>query len=111
MIQISPQMRILVSLKPVDFRKGIDGLCRICRKELESDPFGGALFVFCNRSRTALRILCYDGNGFWLCHKRLSSGRIDSWPERRELDAHELQALIWNFKPGAVKFFKKLPRA
>lgn len=110
MIQITPQMRILVCVEPVDFRSGIDRLCRICRQTLAADPFDGALFLFCNRSRTALRILGYDGQGFWLCHKRLSRGRISGWPKERRIDAHELQSLIWNFHvpPGAVKFFKKL---
>jgi transposase len=111
MIQISPQMRILACLEPVDFRKGIDGLSRICRQVLDADPFSGTLFVFCNRSRTALRVLCYDGNGFWLCHKRFSSGRLRDWPEQSKMDAHELQALIWNFQveQGCVQFFRKLP--
>lgn len=111
MIQISPQMRILACIEPVDFRFGIDGLSRICRQVLDADPFSGALFVFCNRSRTALRVLCYDGNGFWLCHKRLSTGRLRSWPVQSKMDAHELQALIWNFQApeGCVQFFRKLP--
>ena len=46
MIQLTPQMRILVALEAQDFRKGIDGLARICRDVLETDPFGGTLFVF-----------------------------------------------------------------
>ncbi len=101
MIQVTPQMRILACVDPVDFRKGIDGLCRACRKELEADPFSGALFIFCNRQRTALRLLVYDGQGFWLCHKRLSSGRF-RWLDGaasskvKSLAAHELQVLLWN---------------
>jgi hypothetical protein len=75
MIQITPQMRILLAVEPVDFRKGIDGLGRWCREVLKSDPFSGALFVFSNKGRSALRVLVYDGQVFWLCHKRLSSGR------------------------------------
>jgi transposase len=100
MIQITPHMRILVAVEPVDFRKGIDGLCRLCRTELQSDPFSGAIFVFCNRRRTALRILSYDGQGFWLCHKRLSCGRF-RWlragsATMTSLAALELQTLLWN---------------
>jgi hypothetical protein len=110
MIQITPQMRILVCVEPVDFRRGIDGLCSICRRVLGADPFGGALFVFRSKASTSLRILAYDGQGFWMCHKRLSSGRINQWPNSTRIDAFELQSLIWNFQPpeGAVKFFKKL---
>jgi transposase len=46
MIQIAPQMRILVAVEAVDFRRGIDGLSRVCRDQLASDPFSGTLFVF-----------------------------------------------------------------
>jgi transposase len=101
MIQIAPQMRIFVAVAPVDFRKGIDGLCRLCREVLQADPFSGALFVFCNQRRSALRVLVYDGQGFWLCHKRLSSGRF-RWlggaraARVQSLAAVELQTLIAN---------------
>ncbi len=76
MIQLAPQMRILVAVEPADFRKGIDGLAGLCRHQLGSDPFSGILFVFRNRRRTALKLLVYDGQGFWLCQKRLSAGRF-----------------------------------
>jgi transposase len=101
MIQITPHMRILVCTQPVDFRKGIDGLCRIVRELFQCDPFSGALFVFCNKQRTALRLLAYDGQGFWLCHKRLSKGRF-RWMGKAgdsrstSLAAFELQMLLWN---------------
>ena len=65
MIQITPHMRILVAVEPIDFRAGIDGLVNNCRKLLQADPFSGALFVFGNRGRTAIKILVYDGQGFW----------------------------------------------
>jgi transposase len=77
MIQITPHMKIMVGVEPVDFRKGIDGLCAVCRQRLKSEPFSGVVFVFINKSRTALRILTYDGQGYWLCHKRLSQGRFN----------------------------------
>ena len=80
MIQITPQMRIVVAVEPADFRKGIDGLARVCKEVLQHDPFGGRVFVFRNRPATALKVLVYDGQGFWLCHKRLSSGRFRWWP-------------------------------
>jgi len=105
MIQVTPQMRILLAVAPADFRKGIDGLTRLCRGGLESDPFSGALFVFRNRRGTALKVLAYDGQGFWLCHKRLSRGRFGWWPAQgqkgsRRLEAHELQLLLWNGDPS-----------
>ena len=67
MIQLTPQMRLLLAVEPVDFRKGIDGLVAVCRQKLTTDPMAGALFVFSNRRRRALKILCYDGQGYWLC--------------------------------------------
>ncbi len=100
MIQITPQMRILVAVEPVDFRKGIDGLSQLCRKVLCADPFCGHVFVFRNKRSTAIKILTYDGQGFWLCQKRLSRGRFNWWPDAqtplRPLAVHELSLLIWN---------------
>lgn len=104
MIQITPHMKILLAVESVDFRKGIDGLAGLCRKILQSDPFSGYLFVFINRRRTAIKILCYDSQGFWLCQKRLSKGSFKWWPikgssQNQTLDAHELQTLLWNGDP------------
>lgn len=94
-------MRVLVAIAPVDFRKGIDGLARIARDVLAKDPFSGSVFVFRNRRATAIKVLVYDGQGFWLCLKRLSSGRFRFWPREtradeaeRSLLAHELSVLL-----------------
>jgi transposase len=57
MIQITPHMRLLVAVEPIDFRAGIDGLAGICRQRLAADPFSGGLFIFRNRARTAIKIL------------------------------------------------------
>ncbi len=99
MLQITPQMKILVAIAPADFRKGIDGLVRLCKESLQQDPFAGAVFVFRNRRGTAIKALVYDGQGFWLCHKRLSSGRFCWWPsaadgDTKKLAAHELAVLF-----------------
>jgi transposase len=98
MIQTSPTMRILVATQPVDFRKGIDGLAAVCRQQLQQDPMTGCVFVFRNRKGTAIKILLYDGQGFWLCQKRLSTGRFVHWPSSqsptRTLQAHQLQVLL-----------------
>ena len=69
MIQITPQMRVLVAVEAVDFRRGIDGLAQLCRVVLQADPFTGAVFVFRSRRRTAIKLLVYDGQGFWLCQR------------------------------------------
>ena len=107
MIQIAPQMRILVAVEAVDFRRGIDGLSRVCRERLASDPFSGTLFVFHNRRGTAIKILAYDGQGFLLTLKRLSKGRFRWWPTSATdaataLEAHQLQRLIMAGDPAAA---------
>ena len=98
MIQTSPTLRILVATEPVDFRKGIDGLAALCRQRLQQDPMTGCAFVFRNRKATAVKILLYDGQGYWLCQKRLSQGKFPHWPTGespcRDLQAHQLQVLL-----------------
>jgi transposase len=110
MIQVTPQMRILLAVEPTDFRRGIDGLARVCKEALEQDPFNGCVFVFRNRPATAMKILVYDGQGFWLCHKRLSSGKFRWWPttagetaQATVLAAHQLQVLLAAGDPGATR--------
>ena len=110
MIQLTPQMRILVAIEPADFRKGIDGMAKVCKEALGQDPFGGTVFVFRNRRATAVKILVYDGQGFWLCHKRLSSGRFRWWPVRgcrsevaKRLAAHQLQVLLSAGNPAKAQ--------
>lgn len=108
MIQLTPHMRILLAVAPVDFRKGTDGLARLCRETLRSDPLGGAMFCFRNRRGTTLRLLTYDGQGFWLCQKRLSTGKFRWWPTDGQegvakVDVHELQVLLWNGNPSGAQ--------
>jgi transposase len=108
MIQLTPQMRLLVAVEPADFRRGIDGLARICREALGTDPFSGTVFVFRNRRGTAIKVLMYDGQGFWLCQKRLSRSKFEYWPGsrgevKRELLAHELQVLLAGGHPGRTQ--------
>ena len=107
MLQLSPQSRIFVAVEPVDFRRGIDGLGAICRQHLAHNPLQGAVFVFRNRRATAIKLLVYDGQGYWLCQKRLSSGRFQWWPRADSpvsaLSARELHILLWNGHPGAAR--------
>jgi transposase len=84
MIQITPHMRLYLCVAPIDFRKGIDGLSRVCRDILDKDPFSGSMFIFRNKRRTTLKILVYDGQGYWLFVKRLSSGRFSWWPNPQD---------------------------
>ena len=101
-------MRILVAVEPVDFRRGIDGLAQVCREALAADPFSGTVFVFRGRSGTSIKLLAFDGQGYWLCQKRLSKGRFRWWPGKAEaksarLLAHELQVLICGGDPAGAK--------
>jgi transposase len=109
MIQLVPQLRILLAYQPVDFRKGIDSLVALCKHELQQDPFSGTLFVFRNRASTALKLLVYDGQGFWLCLKRFSQGRLRWWPQAADAPLHPLQAqqlavLLYNGLPEEARF-------
>jgi transposase len=107
-IQVTAQTRILVAVEPADFRLGIDGLSRLCQEKLKEDAFSGCVFVFRNRRATSVKILTYDGQGFWLCHKRLSAGRFRFWPaatlkSARPLEPHELGVLLACGNPIAAK--------
>jgi transposase len=103
MLQLTPQSRIFLAVQPVDFRKGIDGLAALCRQTLGENPLSGAIYVFRNRTGTTLKLLAYDGQGFWLCTKRLSQGRFHWWPTAPTpnvpLAARELTILLWNGFP------------
>jgi transposase len=106
MLQLTPQTRIFLAVEPVDFRKGIDGLAAVCRRALAANPLEGAVYVFRNRSGTALKLLFYDGQGFWLCMKRLSQGRFRWWPSGPDtacpLSARELAIVLWNGNPQSA---------
>jgi transposase len=110
MIQLTPQSRILLATEPVDFRKGIDGLAAVCRQRLGDNPLEGAVYVFRNRSGTSLKLLLYDGQGYWLGLKRLSKGRFAWWPQsadaRVPLSARELIMLTWNGNPDRAQLAK-----
>ena len=103
MLQLTPQSRIFLALAPVDFRKGIDGLAAVCRRTFAQNPLDGALYVFRNRTGTTLQILAYDGQGYWLCTKRLSVGRLQGWPRAPgvtvRLAARALPVRRWNGSP------------
>ena len=109
-MQRTPQSRIFVATEPVDFRNGIDGLAAVCRQRLGDTPLEGAVYVFRNRSGTALKLLRYDGQGSWLCMKRLSKGRCAWWPQsadaRVPLSARERIILTWKGHPDRAQMAK-----
>ncbi len=108
MLAIVPQMRLLLAVQPVDFRRGIDGLVAVCRQQLQTEPLNGAVFIFGSRNRKSIKILAYDGQGFLLFQKRLSAGRFNWWPPAGSdptvgLEARQLQLLLWNGNPTAAE--------
>jgi transposase len=108
MLQITPQHRLLLAVEPADFRSGIDGIAALCRLTLQADPFTGTVFVFSNKRRTSVKILIYDGTGFWLAQKRFSKGTLKWWPscsaEAATITARELQLLLHQGDPSQAKF-------
>lgn len=65
---------------PVDGRWHIDGLSQFVQNVLRQQPCDGTVYLFCNRARTRLKLLCWDGNGVWLCQRRLHKGAF-VWPK------------------------------
>lgn len=108
MLALPSQLPIYIAVKPVDFRKGIDGLQKLCKNKLAQDPFSGAVFVFRNSRRHGIKILWYDGQGFFLCLKRLSTGKFSWWPKSEQeiylALAREVQVLLWNGMPQLSNF-------
>lgn len=102
MLQITPHQKFFLGIELLDFGKGIDAIAAVCKQKLETDPMSGILFVFTNRKRTVVKILVYDGQGFWLCIKRFSRGRLAWWPESpvsSQLTASQLQILLYQGDP------------
>jgi transposase len=91
-----PLPEILLCREPIDFRKGIPGLSVLVEAELSQDPFTHRLFVFINRSRTSLKMLYWERNGFCLWQKKLEQERF-KWPRhlKDELITLDDQQLNW----------------
>jgi len=87
MIAVPAGMRVLVATKPVDFRKGADGLVALVREALGHDPFAGTIFVFRSKRADRLKILVWDGSGLVLFWKRLGEWRIQVAADQRWRDA------------------------
>jgi transposase len=109
MVQLPANAIIFVMHEPLSFHTRIDGSCAAVRVILQKEPMDGAFFVFRNKSGHSLRILCYDGSGFWLLEKRLSQGTFNgAWPKGDQpcsmLLVRELQILIWGANPASCQF-------
>ena len=110
---INPPSHLRVFLAPgnTDMRKAINTLSILVEDSLCLDPFSGHLFVFCNRSRTILKVLYWDRNGFCLWQKRLEKHRF-TWPQDRkevmEIGATELSFILEGLDIRTVKPLEEL---
>jgi transposase len=108
MIAVGSATRVYLAVGATDMRKGFDGLADLARHVLEVDPLSGHLCLFCNRRRTRIKALYFDGSGMWMCSKRLERGRY-SWPgaeagvARVSLSAQELALLLGGIELERVR--------
>jgi transposase len=93
----SGTVRVMVATKPVDFRKGMEGLAMLVREHMKSDPFSGAVYVFRAKRADRVKLIFWDGTGLCLFAKRLEQGAF-RWPKIEDgamrLSAAELSALL-----------------
>ena len=101
--------RVYLACGGTDMRKSINGLMTIVESGFSLDPFDGALFVFCNKNRDRLKILEWDGDGFWLHFKRLEKGHF-RWPTAGDEATMTLSGEELNFLLGGAKVELKLRR-
>lgn len=90
MLSFAGSLKVFVAVEPGDMRKGFNGLHALVTQKLGEDPRTGALFVFTNRRHTRLKILYWDGTGYWLATKRLEEGTF-SWPKNVEPQTTKLR--------------------
>jgi transposase len=101
-LPLGPGVQVYVATGVTDMRKSFDGLVAATRQALEEDPTSGHLFAFSNRRRTLIKLLLWDGTGFWVFAKRLERGTF-AWPTPPEggaklrLSGEELAALLGGF--------------
>jgi transposase len=104
-ILLNPRSKVYVYTEAIDFRNGIEGLVRICENRLGQDPYSGVFFLFVSRNRISIKVLVYDGQGFWCMQKRLSSGKFRRWPESQaEYSGVAAQVLLSNGDVTSVHF-------
>ncbi len=114
MLSVSPTLCIYLYTQPTDMRKGFDGLSGIVRSEFDADPLDGSLFLFINRRRNRLKILHWDGTGFWLYYKLLEAGTFEIIPAQgqvTQIDATQLAMLLGGVSVVTARRRKRYKRA
>ena len=99
MLSFASGMKIFVYTQVTDMRKGFNGLSGIVRSEFQSDPTDGSLFIFINRRRDRMKLLHFDGGGYWLYYRLLEAGTFEELKPkddscRLQLDATQLSMLL-----------------
>jgi transposase len=84
-------LKVFLAIEPCDMRKGFEGLTALVAERLKEELRSGALFVFCNKTHTRLKVLYWNGSGLWLLSKRLEKGCFN-WPKDLEEGAVQRQA-------------------
>lgn len=116
MIQIDRTSRILFAVAPVDFRKSFDGLCGIVRNDLRRNPTDGTIYVFYNKRRDRVKLLIWDGDGFWLHFKLLEQGTFELPALREgqcsiELTRQDVALLLNGIELSSVRLRKRYDAA
>lgn len=114
MLTLSPAVPIFLYTPPADLRKGFDGLSGLVRREFAADPLDGSLFLFINRRRDRLKILHWDGSGYWLYYRLLESGTFETIPSNGpcvQLNSTQLAMLLDGVSLAAAKQRKRYRRA
>jgi transposase len=109
MIALPSGIPVIVVHEPVSFGRGIDGMRGLCKLLTDRDPLDSGYFLFINRRRNQARIIWYDGQGFLLCTKRLSTGRFLNWPKYGEsvysiVEYFQAQGLLCDGNPHEKNF-------
>lgn len=114
MLSIPPTVPIFLYTRPTDMRKSFDGLSGIVRSEFSADPLDGSLFLFVNRRRDRLKILHWDGAGYWLYYRLLEAGTFEviaSEGKYQQIDSTQLAMLLGGVSLARVKRRKRYRRA
>lgn len=116
-LSLSAQVRVYLACEVTDMRKQFDGLCATVQHRFHRDPFTGDVFVFFNRRRNHVKLLIWDGNGFWLVAKRLEGGAFATWQPPTddathvEVDRAQLMMLLEGIDVKNAKFRRHFARS
>ncbi len=112
MIGPTGAVKVMIATKPVDFRKGSEGLAALVREEMKADPFCGTIYVFRAKRADRVKLIFWDGTGVCLFAKRLEDGEF-RWPKMQDgvmrLSAAQLSALLEGLDWRRVHETREMP--